>query len=104
MPRRTHPGRRRARRNFAKLEARRDARPAGPGRRTKPRPIRCEECWRTEQVEEYGATPLVESSRRPDKPRTILLCRICLLERSASWRWRFKISGRALPDQDRRAA
>lgn len=99
MPRHTHPGRKRARRAFAKLNARQESRPAGPRTRPRHRPPRCEECWRTADVEQYEATPLV-GTRRRDEPRPILLCRICLLERSASWRWKWKVTGRALPDKE----
>lgn len=103
MPRHTHPGRARARRSLVRLKARQAKAPAGPSRKARPRPVRCHECWRTEHVEEYEATPIV-GARRRDETATILLCRICLLERSASWRWRVKITGRALPEQEDRAA
>lgn len=99
MPRRTHPGRKRARRNFAKLNARQESNPAG--RRSRHRPPRCEECSARENVEQYDATPIVGTRRRPDKPRAILLCPACLRERSASWRWHWRITGRALPEDGR---
>lgn len=100
MPRHTHPGRKRARRAFAKLNARQAAEPAGPRARPHHRPPRCEECCARVTVEQYVATPLV-GTRRRDEPRLLLLCPACLRERSASWRWKWRITGRALPEDER---
>jgi len=102
MPRHTHPDRERLRRRARMVKAKRDALPDGSRPEARPRlaPPRCDECWTRDELEEFVAVPL--HGRREES--TLTLCPACLRERSASWRWKWKLTGRELPDREDRAA
>lgn len=66
---------------------------AGADRRKRPAHS-CAEC-------ETSAVPLLafEAHDAQDRrPCVVRLCAACLRDRGAAWRWRWKITGRELPD------
>jgi hypothetical protein len=90
--RHTHPERARRRRRPQRAPAARTA--GGRPAKQRHRPDRCIECGGARDVTEYQAT-----DHRGRSPRPLTLCARCLRERGAAWRWRWKISGRGLPDR-----
>lgn len=76
--------------------------------RDRPRPHQCEECGTRRGLGVFEVTQhSTETRRRPTRDplkRKIRLCGECLRDRSATWRWTWKLAGRELPDREDRAA
>lgn len=102
MPRHTHPDRERRRR---RARTRPLVEPAPkPAPKDRHRPDRCEECGTPRNLQALEATQHRTGPRhRPISDpvtRLIVLCGPCIRDRSASWRWHWRISGRSLPDMN----
>jgi len=58
-------------------------------------PAVCYECGGASSLTNYRATVIGVGRGGRDRRRVLALCGECMRDRSAEWRWRFRIRGRA---------